>query len=82
MKYITPIIFSLTDVLIIKYESEQRKEIENFGWIDLYLCNWQLYAHGYFNYMGHLISFFWPVVYKALTNMIEIKPLCWLDHWY
>jgi|GEM_PF-3927804 len=31
MKYITLIIFSLTDVLIIKYESEQRKEIENFG---------------------------------------------------
>jgi len=31
MKYITPIIFSLFDVLIIKYKSEQRKEIENFG---------------------------------------------------
>ena len=49
MKYITPIIFSLFDVLIIKYKSEQRKEIENFGWIDLYLYHWQLYAHGYFN---------------------------------
>ena len=28
MKYITLIIFSLTDVLIIKYKSEQRKEME------------------------------------------------------
>jgi hypothetical protein len=28
MKYITPIIFFLTDVLIIKYKSEQRKEME------------------------------------------------------